>query len=435
MQTDIKQISPTVQEVTITVEAEKTGEAYQKFLQKSAKRFDVPGFRKGKAPLAMVERLHGERIRGLFEEDFAIDVFNEASQEHKLSYLLHPTVNELSWNEGEDFKVVFELEKEPKVEIASLEGLKIPFKPMLLEYQVDTLVENLARQSGTIQDVEAAEVDDLIDGNLSLEHEGQAQEINVNIKVFREAEDMVDKLEGLKTGDKLELELKGEDIMGYAVLDDSNQFDIDPEKTYPCTLEVNSVTRLVIPEADDEFAKDMDFADMAEMKAKIADDMREKVEHRNQEGQHSAILAKLYKDNPFELPRRTVSHVIQQNLENYSPEHQQILQEFVVQKTVSDMANMYLINALVERYELEATDEMIDAYIQHMAILEDISPGAFREKNAEFLTSEYFKDDALAYHILHDIATKNEFVEPEPEPQEPETVEAEKTDETNEEEQ
>ena len=434
MQTDIKQISPTVQEVTITVEAEKAGEAYQKFLQKSAKRFEVPRFRKGKAPLSMVERLHGERIKDLFEEDYAIDVFNEASQEHKLSYLLHPTVNELSWNEGEDFKVVFELEKEPQVEFASLEGLKIPFKPMLLEDQVNSFIEKLAQQNGSIQDVEAAELNDFIEGTLSLELEGQARNIDVNIRVQNTKEDdPILKLVGMKTGDKIDLDLTGMQIMEYNVQDNPGEFDLNPEKTYQCTLEVNAVTRYVHPDVDDEFAKDMDFENMTEMRAKIADDMREKVEHYNQEAQHSAILAKLFQDNPFELPRRTLSHFVQQEMEQFSPEYHEIVQEYVVQKTVTEMANMYLVTALVEHSGLEATDEMIDAYIEHKAILHEMSPGAFREKQADFIASEHFKIDALAHQVLCDIAAKNEFVEPEPEPEEPETAEAEKTDETNEE--
>ena len=433
MQTDIKQINQTSLEVSITVEAEKAGEAYQKFLQKSAKRFDVPGFRKGKAPLAMVERLHGERIRGLFEEDYAIDVFNEAAQEHELSYLMNPMVSTLEWPEDGDFKVVFELEQEPKIEFASLEGLKIPFKPMLLEEQVDSFIEKLIEQNGTIQDVETAAEDDIVGGELSFEEEGEPTIAKVNIQAFNDEDGQYTKLIGAKTGDKIELELAGDDISRDIDHDYTEEFDVIPDKIYPCTLDVEAVTRLVYPKADDEFAKDLEFENLDEMKAKIADDMKEKVENFNIKGRHSAILAKLYKDNPFELPRRTLSHMVQQELEQYSPEYHQILQELVVQRTVTEMVNFYLMSALVKKAELEPTDEMVDAFIQHSAIMEEMSPGAFREKYFKDEVSEHFKQDALAHHILQEIAAKNEFVEPEPEPEEPEAADADQTEEIKEE--
>lgn len=435
MQTDIKQINQTTLEVSITVEAEKAGEAYQKFLQKSAKRFDVPGFRKGKAPLAMVQRLHGERIRGLFEEDYAIDVFNEAAKEHQLSYLMNPMVKSLEWPEDGEFKVAFELEQEPKIEFASLEGLKVPFKPMLLEEQVDSFIEKLTQQNGSIQDVETAEEGDIVGGDLSYEDEGENKTAKVNIKAFKDEKGMYAKLLGAKTADKIELELSGEEMLRLVDYDVTEDFEISEERIYPCTLEVNAVTRLVYPKVDDEFAKDLDFENLAEMKAKISEDMKEKVEHYNIKGQHSAILAKLYKDNPFELPRRTVSYMVEQELEQYSPEYHQMLQELVVQKTVTEMINFYLLNTLMSNSELEPTDEMVDIFMKHNAVMEEMSPGAFREKHFKDEVSEHFKQDALAHHILQEIAAKNEFVEPEPEPEEPEAADAEKTEEPKEEEQ
>ena len=82
MQVDIKQIDPVTKEITITVEASKAQADYQKYLAKSAKRIQIPGFRKGKAPLARVEREYKESIVASFLEDATDDYFGQGKIKH-----------------------------------------------------------------------------------------------------------------------------------------------------------------------------------------------------------------------------------------------------------------------------------------------------------------------------------------------------------------
>jgi len=424
VQTEFKQINPTTQEIILTVETERVDASYQKYLAKQAKQLEVPGFRKGKAPLHMVTRLYSDKLKDYFEKDFVDEVFAEAMKEHDIHFLLYPEVKEIDWQQGSEMKITLEIEHEPKVELKQLDNLRVPFHPLDLEQEVGKFIQNLARENSTIQDVDTAGDGDTVNGHLQFESEGIPHSLGVRLEAGSDgAKDFPQKLVGVHTGDKFERELTG------AIIKDINSsempVDLEDEQVYPCGLEVSSITRNAVPAIDDEFAKDMDFADLAEMRAKIAQEMKVQVEHRNIEGQNSAILAKLFTDNPFQLPAKTVRYMVGKELEHFEEKFRPMLQQYVIEQVVQDTTSMYLLAALQKQSGLEYSDEMADVYVEHKAILRDINVAAYREENQEIIAGEDFKESSLNYHILRGIAATSEFVEPEPEPQTPEETEFE----------
>ncbi len=414
MQTEFKQINATSEEIVLTVEAERVDSAYQKYQLKSAKQLEVPGFRKGKAPLQMVTRMYGDKIRDYFEKDFVDEVFAEAVQEYNIKFLLYPEVKEIQWEQGSEMKITLEIEHEPKIEFKQLENLRVPFLPLDLAQEVDKFIANLAKEHMSVLDVDAAVGGDNVNVNLWFEMNGNSHVVLTNVFAGEEIlAAFPEKLVGARTGDKLEANLKGGELQ--KLLSPEDIPDLDPESDYACTFEVNSITRNVVPQIDDEFARDMDFADLPEMKAKIAADLKARVEHTNIDGEHSAILSQLYRDNPFQLPAKTLRYIAGQELNNIDERYRQMLQQYVIEKVVKDMTSMYIGQALLTQAGQELTDEMVDSYVEHQSILSDMTPAAYREKRGEIIESEDFRDSALTYQILRGIAATSEFVEPEPE--------------------
>ncbi len=432
MQTEFKQINPTTKEIVLTVEKERVDAAYQKYLQKSAKYLEVPGFRKGKAPLSMVTRLYSEKIQDHFEKDYVDEVFAEVVQEHQINFLLYPEVKELEWQPGNEMTIKLEIEHEPPVEFKQLDNLMVPFQPLVLEQEVEKFIQHLSTEHAIIQDVDAAIAGDMVKGHLSFEQNG-AEHIRETAVYAgdKDVESFPGQFLGARTGDKIKAEVEGKTLA--MILPHDKDLDVEDDKKYACSFEVSAITRNVVPAIDDEFAKDMDFADLTEMRAKIADDMKARVEHSNFDGENSAILAKLFHDNQFPLPSKTLRYIAGQELENYDEKYRHLLQQYVIEKVMQDMASMYLLAALQKQSGVEFSDEMSDTYSEHKAILEDTSPDAYREHNEEKIAGEDFKEGALNYHILRGIAATCSFVEPEPEPEEPEDTEFEVSGETEEE--
>lgn len=430
MQVEIKPINEISSEIEITVEQERVEKAYQKYLGKAVKDIEIPGFRKGKAPVQMMERMHGERIKDYFEKDFIDEVFDEAAKEHEIHYLLFPEVKEIKWERGTEMQIKLQIEHEPELQFLQIEGMQIPFRPELLEDQVTKFLENLAHEHTIAQDVDIAENNDQMDIELSFEHNGNPYLKNVTMYAGEDLpQRSVPELIGAQTGTTIDKELTGAAIK---LLTMDKELSLDNDVSYPSKLLVNSIVRFKVPAMDDEFAKDMDYDSMEEMRAKIADDLRLKLEHKNLEAQNGAIIVKLYKDNPFSPPPKTLHYIVEQQLERMDPKYREVLQQYYFQQTMQEMVSVYIVKALRKQRPLELTDDLMAEYIEHCAILEDKTVSAFKETNQEYLAGEDFKESALNYHLLRQIAANSEFIEPEFEEDEPVSDNAENDTEENE---
>lgn len=414
MQVEFKPINEVSKEITITVPAERVNKAYEKYLRKAAQKITIPGFRPGKAPLSMVERQHAESIMDYFYKDFVDEVFDEAAVEHDIRYLLFPEVKDIVWEKGTDMILKIEVEHEPTIDFKQLEGLSVPYQPQTLDEEVDKYLSTLVQENGHMVDVEAAENDDMVEVELSFKHGADSF---TRTAVFYAGEmagfRSLPGLLGAKTGDKLELKIAGKAIRlasKDAGLPLENNFE------YPCSVVVNSVARIKYPELDDEFAKDMEFDSMEQMRAKIAEDMKLHNTELNIDMENAGIIGKLYQDNKFALPMKTISYLAEQETQKVdNPEYRKFYEYQYKMQIAQEMISMYILHNLRRVMPMEISEEMTETYLRHEAILEDKSLEAFKEANKEQLGSEEYKDAAQNYFILRKIAESSSFFVPEPE--------------------
>jgi len=170
VQVDFNQVNAVTKEINVSIPAETVDKAYEKYLRKASHSIEVPGFRKGKAPLNMVERLHAESLKEYFYKDYVDEVFEEIGKEHDLHYLLFPEVKEVNWEKGQEMTLKIEIEHEPTLEFKQLEGLTIPHKPQLLEDEVTKYLEQLRQDNARIIDAESAIKDDMVMMEISFAH-------------------------------------------------------------------------------------------------------------------------------------------------------------------------------------------------------------------------------------------------------------------------
>jgi len=181
VQTEIKPINEVCSEVTVVIEAEKVDEAYKKYFNKKAQELEIPGFRKGKAPKNMIEKLHGADIKEDFEIKFAIDSLYQVLRENNLNFLATPQLKSLNWNQGSDMKLTVILEHIPDLTLDLLENLEVPFKPQTLEDAVNQFLSDLRWKQRTIQDVDTVEENTTLHSRLYFTWKGEDYNYSVNI--------------------------------------------------------------------------------------------------------------------------------------------------------------------------------------------------------------------------------------------------------------
>lgn len=423
MQVEFNAINAVTKEINITVPSDKVNKSYAKYLRKASRDIAVPGFRKGKAPLAMVERMHAESLKDYFFKEIVDEVFDEVASEHDIHFLLYPEVKDVSWEKDQDMQIKIEIEHEPSLEFKQLEGLSVPHKPQILEEEVAKYLDSLRKENGRVTDVETAIADDDVEVELSFSHGSESFTRKANLFAGSGVNNRShEALIGSKTGDQMELELSGKAIM-LATMDGS--LHLEREFMYKCQLMVNSVTRMQYPEVDDEFAKDLEFDNLEQMQAKVAEDMRLKNEHVNINIDNFSIIGKLFVDNNFDLPTKTIEYLAEKEAEKVdNPEYRKFYVYQYRMQIAQEMVTMYIMSNLRKAMPMEVTDEMLENYIIHEAILEDISAEAFKEANKEELGTEEFRMAAHNYFILRAIAATCDFVITE-EPADEEIPEAE----------
>jgi trigger factor len=431
VQVDFNQINAVTKEINVTVEADTVKKAYEKYLRKASRDIAIPGFRKGKAPLNMVERMHADKIKEYFMKDYVDEVFDEIGKEHDLHYLLFPEVKEMNWEKDQDMTLKIEIEHEPDLQFKQLEGLTVPHKPQLLEDEVAKYIEQLRQENGRMIDVETAEKDDYVALEMTFQH-GSEHFTREGMLFAGDGVNnrSLEALVGTKTGDQLEVKIPGRAIK-LAVKDSALPLENDFE--YGVKLMVNSITRMQYPEVDDEFAKDMEFDSLEQMKTKIAEDMKLKNEHVNINIDNFSIISKLYVDNNFDLPHKTIEYLAEQEADKLNnPAYKQYLMYQYRMQIAQEMVSMYIMSNLRKAVPLEINSEMVEEYIIHEAILEDISAEAYKEKYKEEIDKESFKLGIENYFILRNIAKTCDFVIQE-DPVEEETPDIAETTEATEE--
>lgn len=426
MQVDIKQIDPVTKEITITVEASKAQADYQKYLAKSAKRIQIPGFRKGKAPLARVEREYKESIVASFLEDATDDYFGQAIIKHELGYLSMPQVKELNWEDEQELVIVVEIEHEPKVEIIIPDPLVVPFKPLILEEQVEYILKDTAQKNQSYVQVDKAIKGDSLICELTLIGKNDEEPTQVLLYAGDSpAQRSSDQLIGLSVGDSLNISFPGSSIK---LISHNTIPDLDDEMSYSCKLMVNEITRLNIPELDDEFAKDLGFENMDELKNKIADDIKLRIIHKNLEEENNAIIQKLYMDKPFQLPQKTLEHIISNELDDLKEQqYRQYLEMQYRMEFSSQMIKLYTTKALRKITGFELDETKMEEFIEHSAIMMDQTVEVWKDQNISDLKDPELIQQATDWFMLRDLAAKATFEEPQEvqEPEEPTEVAAE----------
>jgi len=405
VQVDFTPVNLAKKEVLLTVEAERVSNSYRKYLVKSAGEVSIPGFRKGKAPLSMVERSHGEKIRDYFTKDFVDEVFTEATKEHDIQFLLYPEIKEINWEPGQNMTIKIEIEVEPEVSFTQIEGLRIPYKPLELDDEVEHYIEELRKEYSTMIDVDDEIIEtDEVEFEVKLTLEGKELVTNYTRKINIEVEPQIAEAAiGKKIGDTFVLRLP-HNYVHYIFKNIEHEHQ---EGLEDLSFMINAIRRQQLPTIDDEFAKDLEFDSVQDMKDKIIAELAPKNELKNYNIRMNALISKLYIDNIFDLPEKAIQYLAEKELDQHKITEEKWRKYYELQiryQITQDFINMYLMKGLRKEYAIEPSEEDIERYIEHEAKLNDQSTEDWKQKHKSTIVDEDFKETVVNYLILNKIA-------------------------------
>lgn len=304
MNVKMEKIENNVVKLEITVEAEKFNEAMKKAFAKNAKKFNIPGFRKGKAPMNIIKKYYGE---GVFYED-AInfccdDTYSKAISENNIKPVDYPEIDVVEVGEGKDFVYTAVVTVVPEVELGEYKGLEVK-KPVYevkdeeVENELKSMQQRNARietkEDGTVEKGDIAVIDfkGFVNGEAFEGGEGTDYQLEIGSGTF--IDNFEDQLVGLKKDDEKEVVVKFPEEYGR---EDLNGKDA----TFKVTVKDIKVKEL--PTLDDEFAKEVsEFDTIDEVKADIRRKMEEANELRAKREFEEAVIDAVCANAKVEIP-------------------------------------------------------------------------------------------------------------------------------------
>ncbi|MGC1902914.1 MAG: trigger factor [Candidatus Acidiferrum sp.] len=291
-----------------------------KKMESVAKEFSrvarVPGFRPGKAPVALIRKRFAEEIKGEVVQSLIPESVEKAVTEQKLTPVSQPQVEKLDFTEGQPLKFRAVFEVLPEFEVSNYKDLDIEMPTMdLTDADVDKTLEEMRQRAAAFAPIEGrpAENDDYVQLKINGTSEGaepvQADSVLCHIGAEETMEPFNENLRGANIGDHKEF-----DVTYPADYPDAKLSG----KTYHYNVEVLGVKNKKLPDLNDEFAKDVsDATTLDELKKKVHESLEHERDHKRKEMLREKVLAALIKTHDFPVPESLVQHQMDVRLERF----------------------------------------------------------------------------------------------------------------------
>ena len=322
----LEKIENSVAEFTFEVSSEAFEKGMDKAFAKNAKYFAVPGFRKGKAPRKMVEKMYG---RGVLYEDalnFALpDEYDKAVEELKLEPVDKPEIDlDGDIVDGESIKIIAKVTVKPEVKLGKYKGITLE----KVEYNVsskdvDAEIEKLRENGARLETVEDRPVANGDIANIDYEGfkdgvafdggKGEAYDLTIGSGQFIPG--FEDQLIGANAGDEVTVKVKfPEEYHSEELKGADAEFKV----------KVNAIKVKVLPELDDEFAKDVsEFETFKELKADIKKKLKEQAEARAKNEMNASAIEKVSELTKVEIPQCMIDSQLNTMMNDYDMRMQQ----------------------------------------------------------------------------------------------------------------
>lgn len=426
----VENLEKSMAKITITVDADAFEEAMVKSYNKNKKNISIQGFRKGKAPRKMVEKLYGPEV---FYEDaanFAIpDAYEEAAKESGLEIVSRPEIDVVEIEKGKDFVFTATVAVKPEVTLGDYKGIEVEKKTVkVMAADVNAEIDKVREQNSRMITVENRGIkkDDtaVIDFEGFVDGEpfqgGKGEDYSLVIGSYSFIDTFEDQLVGKKVGEEVDVNVTFPEEYHEASL-----------KGKPALFKVTvkEIKKKELPKLDDEFASEVsEFETLKEYKASVKKNLTERRKEEAKREKENEVVEKVVENITVELPEPMIDEQTQQMIQEFagrlssqglSFDQYMQMTGMTVDALMGQMKpeaekrirTRLALEAIVDAEKIKATAKDIDKEIENMANMYQMEVDKIKEMIGDAEKEQIGKD--LAVQKAVDFVVKN-AVEVEP---------------------
>ncbi len=380
---NIEKLENNTMKLTFEITREKFEEGINEAYKTQKSRFKVDGFRAGKAPKAMIEKMYGKEVFYDGAIDFVFpEIYANAVIENKLDVVAQPLIQDIDIQD-EKVSIITLVVVKPEFEVANYKGVKI--EKVETEVTEEDITRELQRQLDANSRVETVEraIEDGDIANINFEGfkdgvafdggKGEGYDLAIGSRTFIDT--FEEQLVGKTTGEELEVNVTFPENYGQADL---------AGQPAVFKVKINEVKRKIQPELNDEFAKEVsEFDTLDELKASIKEKLVEPKAKNAKAQKENAVMEALIEATEINVPKA----MIEQNVDGQIKEFEMQLKQQGVSlsdylsfmgQNVEAMKEVYRPNAekqvrgrlilekIAETENFEVKEEEVDAEIQRI---------------------------------------------------------------------
>lgn len=398
MSVQVEKLEKSMAKLTIEVAAEEFDAAITKAYQKSKGKISMPGFRKGKAPRAMIEKMYGA---GIFYEDAANilipDAYESAAKESELEIVAQPEIDIVQIEKGKAFIFTATVAVKPEVTLGEYKGIEIEKKTVeVTDEEIDAEIDRVRESNSrmiTVDDRATEDGDTVIidfDGYVDGEQfeGGKAEDYTLVLG----SHSFIDTFEEQLVGKNI-----GEDVEVNVTFPDQYQAEELQGKPALFKVKIKEIKVKELPELDDDFAQDVSECDtLAEYKEETKKKLFESKEAAVKREREEDVVNKIIENAAMDIPEQMVTAQTRQMTQEFAGRLQsqglsleqymqftgltpQKMMEELQPQALKRIQSRLVLEAVVEAENIEASDEELDKEIENMASMYQMETDKLKE--------------------------------------------------------
>ena len=396
MKIDYQEEGSSLRHLEIELPEESLSEEFDRGVDKLRRSVRLPGFRKGKIPKDVIRQRFHSDVLNQAVQDLVSNALNEAIRQKKLYPLNAPSISNLESELGKPLRFRATFEVIPDIEVKTYKGLEVERpKTELTDEHIEKGIESIREENARFDPIEGrgAQDHDFVMGTLKERPQaGGKEQVHEGVSIEVGSSAYHEKLQGREPGAKLNFS---------AAFAGDHADPARAGKTFDISFDLLELKQKVMPDADDELAKDLgDYETLDELKAALRAQGEARAAHNDEQELRHRLLGKLIEANPFDAPESLVDLELEGRVEATARDlHQrgidpsqtgidwQAMRREQRSAAEAGVKATLILDKIAQHETLEASEEETDEEIKRIAEAVEKSPEAVR--------AQMLKDDSL----------------------------------------
>lgn len=398
MSVQVEKLEKNMAKLTVEVSSEEFENAIAKAYKKNKNKISMPGFRKGKAPRAMIEKMYG---KGIFYEDAANsiipDAYADAAKESELEIVAQPEIDVTQIESGKPFIFTATVALKPEVTLGEYKGIEVEKKEVeVTDEEVEAEINKVRESNARMLDIDDRATQDgdtvLIDFDGYVDGKqfegGKADDYSLVLGSHSFIDNFEEQLVGKNIGDDVEVNV---------TFPENYQAEELQGKPAVFKVKIKEIKVKELPELDDDFAQDVsNFDTIAEYKEDLKKKLTENKEEALKREREEVVIGKIIENAQMDIPEQMVDAQTRQMTQEFAQRlssqglsidqymqftgltPQKMLEELKPQ-ALKRIQSRLVLEAVVAAENIETTEEELDKEIENMASMYQMEVDKLKE--------------------------------------------------------